>query len=96
MKEQYEILAVIFDRMKSLIVTGGTDMVVHTWQAGTNEHVCSYEGHVGPILCFALDGHFLFSGSEDTNIHVWRLSRCKTHARLSARVGLKASLGHEM
>ena len=41
------------------------------WSALSLEQCGLYCGHQDSVTCLALDANFLFSGSEDTTIHMW-------------------------
>ena len=65
-----EILCLIHDRTKNVIVSGGNDTYVRVWSEAY-ELLGTHEGHSEAVTCLALDANFLFSGSEDFSVKVW-------------------------
>lgn len=71
-----EILALAHAPASGSIFTGGNSGVVRKWAFwGTRVLEASYEGHEDAILCFAVDGNFLYSGSADKTVRVWETVR---------------------
>ncbi|CAD7702679.1 unnamed protein product [Ostreobium quekettii] len=66
-----EILCLEYDRVKRVIFTGGNDCTVKVWSFNTYDLLGRHSGHHEPVTCLALDGNFLFSGSEDTSVRIW-------------------------
>jgi WD40 repeat protein len=56
-----------------LIVSGGEDGVVRTWDLETGRPIRSIPGHSGPALSIAVspDGQLLYSGGSDGKVKVW-------------------------
>jgi WD40 repeat protein len=52
------------------MITAGNDGVIRLWR-GPGDLVGEFWGHEEAVTCMALDGNFLFSGSEDKTIQVW-------------------------
>uniref|UniRef100_A0A6U6H4D5 Uncharacterized protein n=1 Tax=Zooxanthella nutricula TaxID=1333877 RepID=A0A6U6H4D5_9DINO len=67
-----EVLAVAYSAAASSLFTGGNSGVIRRWAFwGTKRLEAEYEGHEDAITCFAVDGHFLFSGSADSTVRIW-------------------------
>lgn len=67
-----EILAVAHSPVASSIFTGGNRGVVRKWSYDLGKNLeAEYTGHEDAVTCFAVDGHFLFSGSVDCTIRIW-------------------------
>jgi WD40 repeat protein len=68
----------------SLIASPGANHSVRVWDTALGKEVGSFKGHHGAIasLSFAPDGKTLVSGTNDTTILVWDLSRLKREPRL--------------
>ena len=52
------------------MITAGNDKVIRLWR-GPDDLAGEFRGHEEAVSCMALDGNFLFSGSEDKTIKVW-------------------------
>jgi len=71
-----EILAVAYVPAACGVFTGGNAGIVRRWSfAATGRLEAEYEGHEDAVVCFASDGHFLFSGSADCTIRIWETSQ---------------------
>jgi WD40 repeat protein len=59
------------------IASGGEDSRVKIWDSRTGVEVITFRGHTGLIssLAFSPDGKRLYSGSRDTTVKVWDLTR---------------------
>ena len=66
-----EVLCVLFDASREAIVTGGTDRMLRVWGAVAHELQAEIAAHSDAVTCLALDGNFLFSGSEDNSVAMW-------------------------
>lgn len=55
---------------RQAIITAGNDKVIKLWR-DPNDLAAEFRGHAEAITCMALDGNFLYSGSEDRTIKVW-------------------------
>ncbi|KAF6256973.1 hypothetical protein COO60DRAFT_1640324 [Scenedesmus sp. NREL 46B-D3] len=67
-----EVLAVLFDSSKQLVITAGNSGAIRAWSGScAGELLGQHLGHTGPVNCLALDGNFLFSGSNDKTIRMW-------------------------
>ncbi|MEW5314577.1 MAG: hypothetical protein WDW38_006061 [Sanguina aurantia] len=66
-----EILAVKYDPSKKVIITAGNDRVIKVWAVAGFTLLARHVGHTDAVGALALDGNFLFSGSEDATIRVW-------------------------
>ena len=65
-----EILCLLHDSNKNVIVSAGNDTCVRVWSEAY-EPLGVHSGHAEAVTCLALDGNFLFSGSEDFSVKVW-------------------------
>ncbi|KAL0022030.1 hypothetical protein WJX77_007822 [Trebouxia sp. C0004] len=68
-----EILTILHDPMKNVIITAGNDSVIKVWNARLYEQLGKHTGHVASVTCLALDGNFLISGSDDCTVRLWDL-----------------------
>lgn len=62
---------------KDVLITGSQDTTAKIWSFETGECLKTLEGHIGAILCMAIDalGKILFTGSGDHTIRVWDIKR---------------------
>jgi WD40 repeat protein len=71
-----EVQAVVHSPAARCVFTGGNAGVVRQWPIrGSQQLVAEYEGHEDAITCFAVDAHFLFSGSVDCTVRIWETSQ---------------------
>mmetsp|Transcript_80063 Transcript_80063/g.226597 ORF Transcript_80063/g.226597 Transcript_80063/m.226597 type:complete len:742 (+) Transcript_80063:88-2313(+) len=71
-----EVLAVAYSSAANSVFTGGNEGVIRKWAFwGVGQLEAAYEGHEDAIICFAVDGNFLFSGSADCTVRVWETSQ---------------------
>jgi len=71
-----EILAVGYSSISNSIFTGGNAGVIRKWSFwGVKVKEAELEGHEDAIICFAVDGHFLYSGSVDHTVRIWESSQ---------------------
>ena len=54
-------------------VSASLDSTLKVWNSHFDEH-STLEGHTSGILCTAIFGEILASGSQDTNIYIWNIS----------------------
>eukprot|EP00930_Biecheleria_cincta_P070777 TRINITY_DN58386_c0_g1_i1.p1 TRINITY_DN58386_c0_g1~~TRINITY_DN58386_c0_g1_i1.p1 ORF type:complete len:740 (-),score=125.87 TRINITY_DN58386_c0_g1_i1:40-2259(-) len=67
-----EILAVAYSPAAGSVFTGGNSGTIRKWSFwGVRVLEAELEGHEDAIICFAVDGHFLFSGSVDCTVRIW-------------------------
>lgn len=70
-----EVLAVAYCPAANAVFSGGNSGVIRRWNfLGNRQLEGKYEGHKDAVLCFAVDGHILFSGSVDCTIRIWETS----------------------
>lgn len=71
-----EILAVAYAPASASVFTGGNAGIVRKWAFwGAGKLEAEYEGHEDSVVCFAVDGHFLFSGSADCTVRIWETTQ---------------------
>lgn len=66
-----------FNTDESILLTGGNDDIVKTWDVNSGQIVNTYSGHSGHIgsVCFSEDESKIWSGSyEDHSIRIWNRS----------------------
>lgn len=68
-----EILCVVYDPDKLVVVTGGADRLVRVWSGAERRYLGRHVGHSEAVTALALDANLLFSASEDLTIRVWDL-----------------------
>eukprot|EP01052_Picozoa_sp_SAG31_P025910 SAG31_NODE_2307_length_5969_cov_21.904940_4_plen_488_part_00 len=73
-----EILCSIFNPADDLVYTAGNDCVIKGWDErqvlNRERHwrpMSTFKGHTDAISCLAVDGLFLFSGSDDGRVIMW-------------------------
>ena len=94
---QSEILCLIHDNTKNVIVSGGNDTIVRVWSEAY-ELMGVHEGHSEAVTCLALDANFLFSGSEDCSVKVWDTVPARSETGATFRGGstlVKTLVGHK-
>jgi len=71
-----EILAVAYSPATGSVFTGGNSGVIRKWAFwGVRVQEAEFEGHEDAVICFAVDGNFLFSGSVDCTVRIWETTR---------------------
>jgi WD40 repeat protein len=62
---------------KDILITGSQDTTAKSWSLKTGECLKTFEGHIGAVLCMAMDKQekILFTGSGDHTIRVWDIYR---------------------
>ncbi len=71
-----EILCLIFDEKNFRIIAGGNSSYIYVFGIFNSEPFAIMQGHSDSVTCFAIDGNYLFSGSDDKTIRVWELNQC--------------------
>ncbi|KAF0304436.1 WD repeat-containing protein 86 [Amphibalanus amphitrite] len=63
----------------SLLVTGSDDWTARMWSTQTDDTECLgvLEGHENSVTCVALSDTFVITGSSDTTIRKWDMTRCE-------------------
>eukprot|EP00929_Paragymnodinium_shiwhaense_P016337 TRINITY_DN124628_c0_g1_i1.p1 TRINITY_DN124628_c0_g1~~TRINITY_DN124628_c0_g1_i1.p1 ORF type:complete len:751 (-),score=71.76 TRINITY_DN124628_c0_g1_i1:102-2354(-) len=75
-EENDELLAIAVSSMTGSIFTGGNGGVIQKFAFwGVKQREAEYKGHTDAVVCFAIDGNFLYSGSADRTIRIWETSR---------------------
>jgi WD40 repeat protein len=76
-----EVYAVAFspDDEGRWVASGGEDGKVKIWDSRSGKSVRTFHGHTGLVsaVAFSPDGKRLYSGSRDTTVKVWDLTRLK-------------------
>lgn len=73
-----DVLCIALSPNGRLLAFGGEgDRTVHIWDIVTRKELAQLKGHLGNIYCFAFspDGKTLASGSADTTILLWDVSK---------------------
>mmetsp|Transcript_73327 Transcript_73327/g.203436 ORF Transcript_73327/g.203436 Transcript_73327/m.203436 type:complete len:738 (-) Transcript_73327:78-2291(-) len=71
-----EVLALAHSPTANSIFSGGNAGIVRKWAfRGTKVLEAEYMGHTSAVVCFAVDGNFLYSGSADCTIRIWETSQ---------------------
>ncbi|KAH6686728.1 WD domain-containing protein [Plectosphaerella plurivora] len=77
----HEVTVTFAERIKSLrligdiLAVGTVDGSLILWETCTGRQVTTPPCHVQPVSCLASTPQHVLTGSEDSNIHVWTLSR---------------------
>lgn len=68
-----EVLAVTYCPAAASVFTGGNAGIIRKWSAfgSRKKQEAEYKGHEDAVVCFAVDGNFLFSGSVDCTVRIW-------------------------
>lgn len=53
------------------LIVGGNFNKIQVYKFKTGERFSEMDGHMDSVTCFAQDGYFLMSGSDDMSIIVW-------------------------
>ena len=88
-----EILCLIHDCVKNVIISSGNDTCIRVWSEGAYELLGTHEGHAEAVTSLALDANFLFSGSEDCSIKVWDTVPVTSRANSQSAQAFKAFKG---
>jgi hypothetical protein len=82
----------VFSPNGRTVATSDTNNTVRLWDVATGQELPGLEGHCGLVtsLSFSADGKRLISGSEDTSVLIWDLSRLpKNNPRASVPLSPK-------
>ena len=98
-----EVLALLHDAAKQQLLVAGNDGVIRVFAVPSYELLGAHKGHSEAVTCLALDGNFVFSGSEDTSVGVWnsvsasykgtRLKSLEGHSRAVTAVAVLPDSG---
>ncbi|KAL0725979.1 hypothetical protein Bca4012_022072 [Brassica carinata] len=73
LKQENAVTALAVKPKSSMVYSGSSDGVVNYWQRSKRVFVGGIlKGHKSAVLCLAVAGNLLLSGSADKNICVWR------------------------
>ncbi|GAB2250441.1 hypothetical protein Droror1_Dr00016691 [Drosera rotundifolia] len=73
LKQECAVTALAVDEKGSVIYCGSSDGLVNFWEKEKNlAHGGVLKGHKLAVLCLAIKGQLVFSGSADKNICIWR------------------------
>jgi len=72
-KAEKPIRAIAFSEDSQLVLTGGDDMQVHTWDASTGQPLESFSAHKGAVKAIVFNGGKFISASTDKTAQVWSL-----------------------
>ncbi|MBY0512418.1 MAG: WD40 repeat domain-containing protein, partial [Gemmataceae bacterium] len=69
----------------NVLVAGGADKTVRTWDTATGKPVRAFHGHLGAVTAVAVrgDGRQFASASDDGAVRVWDLSTTDEHRALT-------------
>jgi WD40 repeat protein len=62
-----------------LLASGGADLRVRVWKAGSDEPLQTFDGHTAPVkaVTFAPDGKRLATGGMDKKVQIWNVASLK-------------------
>ncbi|XP_047312899.1 protein JINGUBANG-like [Impatiens glandulifera] len=73
LKQESAVTALTIDPTGKVLYSGSSDGLVNFWEKDVfPTHGGVLKGHKLAVLCVATAGNFVFSGSADTNICIWR------------------------
>ena len=53
------------------IIVGGNSKKIQVYSLSTGDLFCTMTGHKDSVTCFAQDGEFMISGSDDCSVIIW-------------------------
>ena len=73
LKQEHAVTALAVIPKSSMVYSGSSDGVVNYWERSQRVFIGGeLKGHKSAVLCLAVAGNMLLSGSADKNICVWR------------------------
>eukprot|EP00743_Colponemidia_sp_Colp-15_P004981 GILK01005367.1.p1 GENE.GILK01005367.1~~GILK01005367.1.p1 ORF type:complete len:818 (+),score=111.10 GILK01005367.1:64-2517(+) len=66
-----EVLCMTYNPFSEILFTSGNGKDIYLWNIAMYTKEGQLTGHEDSVTCLALDGNYLFSGSEDQTIRVW-------------------------
>lgn len=71
-----EIQSIAYSSISHSIFTGGNHGIIRKWSFwGIRQMEEEYKGHEDAVVCFAVDGFLLYSGSVDHTVRIWETSQ---------------------
>ncbi|KAI4327518.1 hypothetical protein L6164_019968 [Bauhinia variegata] len=84
LKRECAVTALTINPEGTFLYSGSSDGLVNYWEQGdTLKHGGILRGHKLSVLCLAMAGNLVFSGSADMVICVWRRSKIHEHICVS-------------
>ncbi|CAN6544142.1 unnamed protein product [Malus baccata var. baccata] len=88
LKQENAVTALVVNKEAAIVYCGSSDGLVNYWEREKHlSHGGVLRGHKLAVLCLSAAGNFVFSGSADKNICVWRRDAGGPHTCLSVLTG---------
>jgi len=73
LKQKCTVMMLPVDAVGSMVYCGSFDMLVKFWEGNKNyAHEGVFKGHKLAVLCLATTGTFVFRGSSDNTLCMWK------------------------
>ncbi|KAL8199367.1 hypothetical protein R6Q57_012935 [Mikania cordata] len=79
LQQEFAVTSLSVTPAGTVVYAGCSDGVVHYWEHEKLIHGGVLRGHKLAVLCLALSGNMVFSGSADRSICVWQRDECGRH-----------------
>ncbi|XP_073146682.1 protein JINGUBANG-like [Henckelia pumila] len=91
LKQHHAVTSLAANQEAAAVYAGSSDGLVNFWERGDTEYLMVYggvlRGHKQAVLCLAVGGNLVLSGSADKNICVWRREGGGVHSFVAVLSG---------